>query len=61
METRFTAVKGIKLNVAAEIREDLKKKPSAGASNSGRIWNKCVCVCVCVCPRAQGPTSKVIR
>jgi len=30
-----------------------QKKPSAGASNNGRIngTRVCVCVCVCVCPR----------
>ena len=41
-----------------------QKKPSAEASNNGRIdgTSMCVCVCVCVCVRARkGPTLKVTR
>jgi hypothetical protein len=31
-----------------------QKKPSAGASNNGRIYVASVCVCVCVCVCSQG-------
>ena len=65
--TRFATMEDIKSNAKVELRKS-SKKPSASASNNGRIDGAsvcvyvCVCVCVCVCARARkGPTLKVIR
>ena len=51
--TRFATMEDIKSNATAELRKILKK-PSASASNIGRIDGASVCV-------RKGPTLKVIR
>jgi len=51
--TRFTTMEDIKSNATAELQK-IQKKPSAIASNNGRIDGASVCV-------HKGPTLKVIR
>jgi hypothetical protein len=52
-ETRLATVEDIKLNATAE-HWKIPKKPSAGASNNGKIDGASVCA-------RKGPTLKVIR
>ena len=44
----FRTMEDIESNATAELRK-IPKKPSASASNNGRIDGASVCVCVCVC------------
>jgi hypothetical protein len=47
-------MENIKSNATAELRKIKKKKPSASASNNGRIDEASVCA-------RKGPTLKVIK
>jgi hypothetical protein len=68
--THFVTMEDIKSNATANSGR-LQKKPSASASNNGRVDGASVYVCVCVyvfvcvyvcvCARAQGSYLKVIR